>query len=80
MSALKFVPDWFVTSKMLEKFHDALLTNDDIPFNEDNVTFNKITFFANEICIFSLDLDKINLMIRNTLINIILKLLFMSDF
>ena len=81
MSALKFVPDWFVTSKMLEKFHDALLTNDDIPFfNEDKITFNKVTFFANEIGIFSVDLDKINLMIINILINIILKLLFMSDF
>ena len=76
MSALKFVHDLFVTSKMLEKFHDALLTNDDIPFfNED-----KVTFFANEIGIFSANLDKINLMIINILINIILKLLFMSDF
>ena len=57
MSALKFVHDLFVTSKMLEKFHDALLTNDDIPFfNEDKVTFSKVTFFANEIGIFSVDL------------------------
>ena len=29
LAALKFIPDWFVTSKMLEKLHDALLTNDD---------------------------------------------------
>ena len=24
LAALKFIPDWFFTSKMLEKFHDAL--------------------------------------------------------
>ena len=29
LAALKFIPDWFVTSTMLEKFHDALLANDD---------------------------------------------------
>ena len=29
LAALKFIPDWFVTIKMLEKFHDALLINDD---------------------------------------------------
>ena len=32
LAALKFVPDWFVKSKMLEKLHDPLLTNDDKPF------------------------------------------------
>ena len=36
LAALKFVPDWFVTSKMLEKFHNVLHNNDDILFyNED---------------------------------------------
>ena len=32
LGALKFIPDWFVTRKMLEKFHDAFFTNDDILF------------------------------------------------
>ena len=32
LAALKFVPDWFVKSKMLENFHDPLLINDDNPF------------------------------------------------
>ena len=42
LPALKFVPDWFVTNKILEKLNDVLFVNDDIIFiNEDcdNVTF-----------------------------------------
>ena len=47
LAALTFILDLFVASKMLEKFHDALLTNNDIlSFDED---FSKVTFFANEI-------------------------------
>ena len=29
LGTLKFIPDWFVTSKILERFHD-LLANDDM--------------------------------------------------
>ena len=36
LAALKFISDWFVTTKTLEKFHDALLTNDDILFLDEN--------------------------------------------
>ena len=44
LAALKFVPDWFLRSKMLEKFDNALHNNDDVLFfNED---FNKATFFC----------------------------------
>ena len=44
---------------MVEKFHKALLANDDIfPFDED---FSKVTFFANGMSIFGVDLDKVNL-------------------
>ena len=32
LAALIFISDWFVTSKMLEKFHDNLLANDEISF------------------------------------------------
>ena len=32
LGALEFILDWFVTNKMLEKFHDALLPNVDIIF------------------------------------------------
>ena len=69
--ALKFIPDWFVTSKMLEMFNNALLANDDILF------FNKVTFFANQIDILIVDRHKIN---PNGDNNLILILLFMSNF
>ena len=58
LAVLKFIPDWFVTSKILEKFHDPLLANDDnIFFDKD---FGKVTFFANEIGILGIDFDKVN--------------------
>ena len=44
---------------MLETFHDTLLTNDDILLFAK--VFGKITFFANEMSIFTVDPDKINL-------------------
>ena len=43
LAALKFIPDWFVTSKMYEKFNNALHANDDILYNE---YFNKEQFLA----------------------------------
>ena len=43
LPALKFVPDWFITNKMLEKLIDALFVNDDVIFiNED---CDSVTFF-----------------------------------
>ena len=33
LAALKFIPNWFATSKILKKFHNALLTNADIIFS-----------------------------------------------
>ena len=32
LAALKFVPDWFVMIKMLEKTDDIVFSNDDIVF------------------------------------------------
>ena len=59
LPALKFIPDWFDTSKMLEKSDNALFTNDDIPFFDED--FSKVTFFTDEIGILGVDIDKINL-------------------
>ena len=58
LEALKF-SDWFVTSKVLEKFYDALLANDDILFFSED--FSKVTCFTNEVGILGVDLDNINL-------------------
>ena len=59
LTALKFIPDWFVTNKMLEKFHDAVNAKDDVIFFYEN--FIKVTFFAYEMAVLGVDLDKINL-------------------
>ena len=56
---LKFISVWFVTSKMLKKFYELLITDDDVLFcNED---FSKVSFYANQMDILGLCLDKINL-------------------
>ena len=40
LSALKFAPDWFVTSKMIKKLHNALSADDGIlSFDEDSGDF-----------------------------------------
>ena len=59
LAALRFIPDWFVTSRMLKKFDNALHANDDtLSFNDD---FNKVTFIANQRHILAIDFEKINL-------------------
>ena len=42
-----FFPDWFVTSKMLEKFNDALLPNNSILFLMEILL--KLYFLATEM-------------------------------
>ena len=37
LAALKLVPNWFVTSKKFETFHDALLANNDIQFSDEDL-------------------------------------------
>ena len=59
LPALKFIPDRFATSKMLETFDKAFLANDDISFfNKD---FNKITFVSSQRHIPAVDLNKVYL-------------------
>ena len=54
LAALRFIHNWFVTSKMLEKFHDVLLANDDTLLFDKH--FSKVTFFANEVGILVVDI------------------------
>ena len=78
LGALKFISNWFIINKMIERFHDALRANDDILFfNKD---FHKVTFFANQVDILAVDLDKINLDDDNSFDEDDPILLFMSDF
>ena len=60
LGASKFFPDWFATSKTLEKFNGgSLLANDDILFFDKG--FSKVILFANQMGVLGVDLDKINL-------------------
>ena len=42
LAALKHIADWFVTNKMLGKFHDAVIVNDYILFFDED--FSKVSF------------------------------------
>ena len=59
LAVLRFISDWFITSKMLKKFHYALLANDGTLFFDED--FSKFTLFATEMGILGVDPDKINL-------------------
>ena len=59
LATLKFIPDSFVTSKMLEKLDYDLHANVDILFQ--NGDFDKIKFIANQRYILAVDLNKISL-------------------
>ena len=54
----KCVPDWFVTFKMIKKFDDDLLSNDDIIFDNKDSYYD--TFFSVEMGILGIDLNDIN--------------------
>ena len=44
--ALKFVPDWFVTNKMIKKLDNAVLSNDDEMFGDIMSGFLKTIEFC----------------------------------
>ena len=56
LAALKLIPDWFVTSKMI---YNALYADENILyFDEDS---GDVTFCCNEMGILSVNLDNVNL-------------------
>ena len=59
LTGLKFVPDWFATSKMIKKLVTALYADTNIPyFNEDS---DNAVFSCNEMGILGVNLNNINL-------------------
>ena len=57
--ALKFVPDWFVTSKMIKILFTALYADENrLYINED---FGNVVFICNGMGILNIDLNNINL-------------------
>ena len=58
LAALKLIPDFFVTCKIIQKLYTALYTDKNILyFNEDS---GNVTFCCNEISILSINLNNIN--------------------
>ena len=57
--ALNMVPEWFVTSQMIEKVDSAVLPNDYIAFEDLDSDF--FAFFSRYIGLNSIDLNNINL-------------------
>ena len=72
----KFVPNWFVTNNMVKKLDDALSSNEDKVFNNDDSS--NVPFSSNEIGNLSVDLKSFCLMIL-ILTKMILNLLFRLD-
>ena len=59
LTALKLIPDWFVTSKIIKKLFIALYADENILyFNEDS---GNIVFNCSEMSILNIDLNNANL-------------------
>ena len=58
LAALKLIPDFFVTCKIIQKLYTALYTDKNILyFNEDS---GNVTFCCNEISNLTINLNNIN--------------------
>ena len=66
LEALKFIPDWFVTSQMIKELCTALYADDDLLFFDEDS--GNVTFFCSEMGIFSVNLKNIYLLMNITLI------------
>ena len=56
---MKLIPDWFVTSKMIKKHFNVFYVHENILyFNEGS---GDVIFYCNEMGIFSIDLNNIDL-------------------
>ena len=59
LPALRCVPNWFVTNKMLEKLDNTIFCNDDIIFaNEDS---DNVTCFSDGMGLYTLYPNNVNL-------------------
>ena len=59
MIVSKFVPDWFVTNKLLEKIDDLVLSNNDIDL--EVINSDTATVLSDTRRLFIIDLTHINL-------------------
>ena len=59
LAALKFVPDWFVTSKMIKRLFTTSYADENILFF--NEYFGNVIISSNEMGVLNIDLNNINL-------------------
>ena len=59
LAALKLIPDWFVTSKLIEKRYTVLHADDGVVFIDEDS--GDVTFCCNEVGILGLKFNNINL-------------------
>ena len=77
LAALKFVPDWFVITKMIKILFTAFYADENVLyFNEDS---GNVVLTCNEMGILNIDLNNVNLDDTNYHEDIMI-LLFLSDF
>ena len=72
LTALKLIPKWFVTSKMIKKIYTALQKDDGLLFFDEDS--GNVTFCCNKMSILGV------LILIIILMKMILILLFLSDF
>ena len=77
LRALKLVPDWFVSNKMLEKLDDVVFSNDDIVFVNENSDNAKFLVMIWPLTLYSLIIFILMMII---LMMMFLKLLSVLDF
>ena len=76
LAALKLIPDWFVTTKMIKKLDTALQSDDGLLFFDEDS--GDVTFRCDKIGILNVNLSNINL--DNNFDEDNLDILFSSDF
>ena len=59
VAALKLIPDWLVTRKMIKRLYTALYADDGLLFFDESS--GDVTFCCNEMSILSVNLNNINL-------------------
>ena len=59
LAATKLIPDWFVTSKMIEKLYTALYTDENILYFDED--FGNVEFSCSENGVLCVNLSNINL-------------------
>ena len=58
LPTFKFVPDWFVTNKILEKLGNVVFSNDDTVFG--NADSGNVTFFSDDVGLVHVDLNNVS--------------------